>query len=161
MDQKKIIKILFVCLGNICRSPLAEAIFLSKIKKEESLNTFSADSAGTGAYHIGKNPDDRSIKAAKNHHIPIHHRARQITFEDASEFDYILAMDDSNYENILNIIKKPHKGLFLMRKFDPEMPNANVPDPYHGGEEGFEEIYQILDRSISGFIKYLRKQHSL
>lgn len=147
-------------MGNICRSPLAEAIFIKKIGQEGLSDKFSVDSAGTGAYHIGKDPDHRSIKTAQNHQVPIDHKARQVIFEDASKFDYILAMDDSNHDNILKIINQSHKGLFLMRKFDSEAPNADVPDPYYGKEDGFEEVYQILDRCIKEFIEYLKERHA-
>lgn len=144
-------KVLFVCLGNICRSPLAEAIFNEQCQ-EKQLDHF-ADSAGTGAYHIGKNPDTRSIETALKNGIPINHKARKFVSEDFERFDYIFAMDQQNFIDMKSQSKGSVDHLFLMREFD-EMSKGdlNVPDPYYGGIEGFDLIYDILNRSISNFI---------
>ncbi len=158
------IKILFVCLGNICRSPLAEAIFTQKIKEEGLEDKFVCDSCGTSDYHIGELPDERSIQCAKRHNIPINHRGRQISHIDIREFDYIIAMDKSNEKNIAALIKDynlSHDQVYLMRDFqlDPEHPE--VPDPYYGGEDGFEQVYQILQESIQGLLVQLKKEHQV
>lgn len=154
------LNILFVCLGNICRSPLAEAIFVQKVKLAKLSDKFKADSAGTGDYHIGCDPDERSIEVARKHDTPIHHKCRQFKRPDGEAFDYILAMDTDNYRNILHELGDRHAGLYLMRDFDPQG-KGEVPDPYWSDGDGFEEVYQILDRSIAGFIDHLREKHKL
>tara|TARA_B100000989_G_C19487974_1_gene448391 strand:- start:346 stop:813 length:468 start_codon:yes stop_codon:yes gene_type:complete len=154
------IKILFVCLGNICRSPLAEAIFNQKIAEKGLNHAFKADSAGTGHWHIGENPDPRTIAIARKNNVPIQHTGRQFSSDD-SAFDYILAMDGNNLTNILSLMETPHEGLFLMRYFDHEQKEADVPDPYYGGDDGFQKVYDILDRSCERFIEFLVDKHKL
>ena len=156
------IKVLFVCLGNICRSPLAEAIFNHKIKLLHWQNKFYVDSCGTGDYHIGEQPDHRTVAVSGKHNIPIHHACRQLISEDLLEFDYLLAMDASNHRNIINLTSdtRSREKVLLMRSFDSSDNFNEVPDPYHGTKE-FEEVYQILDRSLEGFISFLRQQHRL
>jgi len=148
-------KVLFVCLGNICRSPLGEAVFNYKA---EGLNML-ADSAGTAAYHVGENPDHRSIEVARKHGIPINHKARKFTAADFDRFDYILAMDQDNYKDMKDLALGNTDHLFLLRAFDPESNgNLNVPDPYYGGVEGFENVFQMVSRSIDELIKYIKAQ---
>src|SRR5690606_30052940 len=145
------IKVLFVCLGNICRSPLAEAIFNHKIQALGLSRKFRSDSAGTSDYHIGELPDERSIQCALKKGLKISHRGRQVNRTDFRDFDYIIAMDDSNLENLQTLrvtYNYPNKEIFLMRDFVTGWEGLSVPDPYYGGEEGFDEIYQILDTSI-------------
>ncbi len=156
------IKVLFVCLGNICRSPMAEGIF-DKLSKESPLE-ISHDSAGTSAYHIGELPDERMREMASNKgNIALTHRARQIVREDFDKFDYIIAMDKSNYENILHYKNRINKAsettIMLMRSFDSEKGNLEVPDPYYGGESDFEKVYDILWRCNQNFIQFLEEEH--
>lgn len=144
-------KVLFVCLGNICRSPLGEAIFNSKVK--ELGYAWVSDSAGTAAYHIGKNPDPRSIAVVLAHNIPIKHKARQFVKEDIEAFDYVLAMDQSNFNDMKQTIGGDRENLFLLREFDSlAMGDLDVPDPYYGGDEGFEEVFQMVSRSVDELI---------
>jgi protein-tyrosine phosphatase len=155
------IKVLFICLGNICRSPLAEAIFNHKIEKYGISKQFLSDSCGTSDFHIGELPDERTLHCAKRHEIRINHRARQINRVDLREFDYLIAMDHSNRKNVHNLLTKykiSHDQLFLIREFQPDTEDLEVPDPYYGGEEGFENVYQILDDSIEHFLERLRKE---
>jgi len=150
-------KILFVCLGNICRSPLAEAVFNHKIKKYKLESFFQADSCGTGNYHLGGSPDHRTIFTARKNGVAINHRARQLSDVDLIEFDQIIAMDESNEFNILRLpsaSQYKHK-VRLMRAYDPHGP-GDVPDPYHGAEADFQEVFEILDRSIEQFIIELK-----
>jgi len=154
------IKILFVCLGNICRSPLAEAIFKDKIAEMDLEHAFEVDSAGTGPWHIGKDPDPRSISVAQKNNVSIQHKGRQFSPQD-SVFDYILAMDSDNLTDILNVLDSNHEGLYLMRHFDEESIGADVPDPYYGGHDGFQIVFDMLDRSCEGFIDFLREKHSI
>lgn len=158
------IKVLFVCLGNICRSPLAEAIFNQKITDAGIKSHFKADSAGTSDYHIGELPDERTIKCAALHEIPISHRGRQVNRTDFRDFDYIIAMDDSNLRNLNNLKTRfgfPEKEIFMMRDFVPESEGLSVPDPYYGGEEGFIEIYRILDEAIGHFLSQIQENHQI
>jgi protein-tyrosine phosphatase len=158
------IKVLFVCLGNICRSPLAEAIFNHKIQGLGLSRKFKSDSAGTSDYHIGELPDERSIQCAIRKGLKINHRGRQVNRTDFRDFDYIIAMDDNNLRN-LNVLKDqynfPEKQIFLMRDFVTGWEGLSVPDPYYGGEEGFDEIYQILDTSIERFLTKIKEVHQL
>jgi len=157
------IKVLFVCLGNICRSPLAEAIFNHKIKQLKLTNHFLVDSCGTGNYHIGSQPDKRTIKVSTDNGVNIFHACRQLEKSDLYGFDYILAMDKSNYQDIVSLadsLELRHKVL-KMREFDKLFHGFDVPDPYYGGDREFQEVYDILNRSLDGFIAHLRKMHSL
>ena len=147
-------KVLFVCLGNICRSPLAEAIFDHKCK-EKGLKNFSSDSAGTAAYHVGEQPDYRTIQVANEQGVYINHRARQFRQVDCDEFDHIFAMDTSNHQNIVNIAGFKPEQLKLLRKYNSgsfKDGNLNVPDPYYGGIDGFSLIFDILSNAIDNFL---------
>ena len=145
-------KILFVCLGNICRSPLAEAIFNHKCQ-QKGIKIHSSDSAGTGAYHIGEQPDDRSVEIAHANGIYINHKARKFVPNDCQEFDYIFAMDAANHRDIISIAGKKPEQLYLLREFDNEKSqNLNVPDPYYGGIDGFENIFHMMSECIENFI---------
>ncbi|RZS94852.1 low molecular weight protein-tyrosine-phosphatase [Cecembia calidifontis] len=158
------IKVLFVCLGNICRSPLAEGIFNHKIRKYGLENKFESDSCGTSDYHIGELPDDRTLKCASKYQIPINHRARQINRVDLRESHYLIAMDFSNKRNIESLLEKhriKHDQLFLIREFQPGAEELEVPDPYYGGEDGFEKVYQILDNSIEHFLEHLKQSQNI
>jgi protein-tyrosine phosphatase len=158
------INVLFVCLGNICRSPLAEAIFNHKIEALGLQRRFRSDSAGTSDFHIGELPDERSIKCAQQKGLKINHRGRQVNRTDFRDFDYIIAMDDNNLRNLNNLKVRynfPEKEIFLMRDFVPAWEGLPVPDPYYGGEEGFEEVYQILDQAIDEFLNKIKEVHQL
>lgn len=155
MTEKKI-KILFVCLGNICRSPLGEGIFKDLIEKKGLTEKYVIDSAGTAAYHIGAPADQRMQETAYKRQILLTSKGRQLCKADFHEFDYILAMDKSNYKNILSV--KPENStakIMLLRDFDPTPEDKCVPDPYYGGLEGFENVFNIVDRSCKEFFKTL------
>ena len=153
--QKK--SILFVCLGNICRSPAAEALFIDFIKQKGLIDEFIVDSAGTGSWHIGKKADLRMRIAAERRNINILSRARQINTKDFEKFHYILAMDDSNFENINDLKERAssnHRAsIKKIQDFRQIFKEKEVPDPYFGGDEGFDHVLDILEDSVSGFLK--------
>lgn len=158
------INVLFICLGNICRSPLAEAIFNNKIDQLSLNKKFKSDSCGTSDYHIGELPDERAIKCAKKHNLPMKHRARQLNRVDIREFDYLIAMDTSNVKNIHKLIEdtnQQHEQVHLLRDFQSNPDTKEVPDPYYGGDDGFEEVYKILDDSISRLLEHLKVEHNI
>lgn len=138
-------KILMVCLGNICRSPLAEGILQSKVS-----DNVIVDSAGTSGLHEGEKPDDRSVEVAHKYGIDIRHqRSRKFTTADFDNFDLIYVMDDSNYHNIIGLSRNDEdvKKVHLILNETASKANKNVPDPYYGGREGFENVYQMLDEA--------------
>jgi protein-tyrosine phosphatase len=158
------IKVLFVCLGNICRSPLAEAIFNKKAEALGLVNQFKSDSAGTSDYHIGELPDERTLRCAQKNGLKINHRGRQVNRTDFRDFDYIIAMDDNNLRNLNTLKIKnnfPEKEIYLLRDFVPGCNGLPVPDPYYGGEEGFDEIFHILQESIDCFLSKVKETHQL
>ncbi len=148
-------KILFVCLGNICRSPLAEAIFNEKIRQRGLTYLFQADSCGTSNYNLGDAPDPRTIRSAKKNNTPIYHQARQLVASDLEDFDLILAMDADNHRNILRLGNhSKHPKVRLVRSYDPKG-SGDVPDPYYGNEKDFDNVFEILERSIESLVSDL------
>ena len=150
-------KILMVCLGNICRSPLAEGILQHKLR-DKGLD-WQVDSAGTSYWHIGENPDRRSVSIARYYGIDIsQQRARQLQPRDLKDFDLVFAMDRSNYENILKLANSPEEKSKVKLIMDQVYPGANedVPDPYWD-DDGFEKVYQMLDKACEKVIEaYIR-----
>lgn len=147
------VKIVMVCLGNICRSPLAEGILQSKVSKD-----IFVDSAGTADYHVGQLPDKRSIAIARKHHIDIsNQRCKHFTSKHFEEFDYIYVMDKSNYENVIKLAKSEKDKQKVKLILNESQPNQNleVPDPYYGGDDGFEKVYQMLDEACDNIAKNL------
>jgi protein-tyrosine phosphatase len=141
-------KILMVCLGNICRSPLAEGILQSKVNN----TLFFVDSAGTAAYHVGNLPDERSINVARNHGIDItYQKARKFTVKDFDTFDVIYVMDASNYQNVLSIARNQEDIQKVKMILNETYSNKkeSVPDPYYGEGDGFEEVYKMLDEACT------------
>ena len=157
------ISVLFVCLGNICRSPAAEALFIKKIKERGIEDRFLVDSAGTGSWHVGKKADSRMRLAARDRKIEINSKARQISKNDFQRFNYILTMDDSNYKNVMSLKnREPNLDLCKVRKmqeFANTFHEKEVPDPYFGGEEGFDYVLDILNDSTNGFLDHVFKNH--
>ncbi len=155
------IGVMFVCLGNICRSPLAEAIFNELIVNAGLRDKFHVESSGTAAYHIGEAPDPRTVAVARKNNTPINHRAQQLKAYHFEEFDYIVVMDDSNKHNALSLVSSFNSSLYMMREFDTLNPGSNVIDPWFGNEDGFDVCYETLKRSCTGFLEFLKKEHQL
>ena len=151
------ISVLFVCLGNICRSPAAEAIFKNLINNKGIGNQFIVDSAGTGSWHVGKRADTRMRFAAKQRNINITSNARQIREDDFRKFKYILVMDNSNFNNVIDF-KNRVKGsdfakILKIQDFSSIFAEKEVPDPYFGGDAGFDYVLDILEDSVSCFLE--------
>ena len=152
-------KILFVCLGNICRSPAAEGIFNQKIKERDLENLFLVDSAGTGSWHVGNLPDQRMRTAALNRGIELTSRARQIEENDLYEFDHILVMDKDNLNAVKSLIKDDmhtmNSKIKLILSYSKKSQLDEVPDPYYGGQNGFEKVLDLLNDAIEELIDSL------
>ena len=145
--------VLFVCLGNICRSPLAEGIFLHLARERGVLDRFDVDSAGTGAWHVGKPADPRSAAVARRHGVVLPSRARVYDpAGDPERFAWIVAMDRQNEADLL-ARGAPAERVRLMMGFHPDPPCAEVPDPYYGGAEGFEKAYAMLEGACGGLLE--------
>ncbi|MFV8359310.1 low molecular weight protein-tyrosine-phosphatase [Flavobacterium sp. LS1P3] len=152
------VKILMVCLGNICRSPLAEGILASKLPK----NKFIVDSAGTGSWHVGHKPDDRSVAVAKKNKINIsNQKGRQFSKSDFDSFDYIYVMDNSNYTNVIELAENQEQIQKVKLILDELFPNekVDVPDPYFGLPNGFEIVYIMLDEVCNAIATKLINKH--
>lgn len=151
-------KILMVCLGNICRSPLAEGIMQKKI--EENQLDWMVESAGTSGHHIGQAPDERSIKIARQKKIDIsHYKARKFNYGDFAQYDLILAMDSMNYTDIIrqSIDEDEKSKVHLIMNYVEKGRNIAVPDPYYGGEDGFEKVYSMLEKACDKIIEEYQK----
>ena len=156
-------RVLFVCLGNICRSPVAEGVFRHKLELAGLQDDVEVDSAGTGAWHVGEAPDRRMRATSKNHGIPIDDlRARRVERDDLYSFDLILAMDRSNYNDLVSfdVPAANRDRVKLFRSFDPDPTSLDVPDPYYGGESGFEDVFEIVSRTCDALIASVATAHS-
>lgn len=154
---------LFVCLGNICRSPLAEGIYLHLIRERGWEHRFHADSAGMGDWHCGQPADPRASETAARRGVRLPSVCRQVAREDFAEFDLILAMDRSNRDALAAKCPAPLRGkIRLMRDFDPESrpeSEPEVPDPYYGNAQGFDRVYEMLERSCRALLDSLDREH--
>ncbi|HEX9958709.1 MAG TPA: low molecular weight protein-tyrosine-phosphatase [Fibrella sp.] len=161
------ISLLFVCLGNICRSPVAEGVFRQLTDKAGLSGKVECDSAGTSSYHIGQLPDLRTRQNALTHGLTLTHRARRMTGEDLARFTYIITMDEANFESVMKLSQRSvglvhDDTVFLLREFDPAVSDQpSVPDPYYEGPEVFEEVYQIVHRCCEELLTYIQKRHKL
>ncbi len=153
------VRVLFVCLGNICRSPLAQGAFEDVLRREDLEGKVFVDSAGTGHWHVGSPPDDRALGAAALRSVDIGtQRARQITLEDCQHFDYVLTMDEENYWRVAALCQ----GSAVVRPFldfAPDSPESEVPDPYSGGPDEFEHVLDLVEEASQGLLDDIRRRH--
>ncbi|GAB4119931.1 MAG: low molecular weight protein-tyrosine-phosphatase [Sideroxydans sp.] len=155
------VRVLFICMGNICRSPTAEAVFRHCVQKAGLQDRIDIDSAGTHDYHVGEAPDARAQRAAKQRGYDMGQlRGRQVEAKDFSHFDYILAMDEANL-SILQRLRprdaQSHLGLFLA--FAERHVEREVPDPYFGGADGFERVLDMVEDAAAGLLRHIRQRH--
>lgn len=154
------VKLLFVCLGNICRSPAAEAVFVDLAEEAGVAGRFTVDSAGTGGWHVGEQADRRMRQAAQARGIRVTSRARQVAAGDFDRFDYIFAMDAENLRTLRALApSSQHHKLRLFRDLDPDAPGEDVPDPYGGGPDDFDEVLDIVTRTGRALLAELTARH--
>ncbi|WP_038035470.1 low molecular weight protein-tyrosine-phosphatase [Thermopetrobacter sp. TC1] len=153
-------KILFVCLGNICRSPMAEGVFRAEIARRGLGERVEIDSAGTSDWHVGEPPDPRAVKAAGTRGYNIAHlRGRQVTRQDLAHYDLVLAMDRENLDHLLRMAGPEHaEKVRLFMEFAPSAPEDEVPDPYYGGEEGFAYVLSLLEEAARGLADHVEER---
>jgi protein-tyrosine phosphatase len=159
--MSKITEISFVCLGNICRSPLAQGVFQDLVNREKLDQKIFISSAGTGNWHIGNLPDERMRQTAQSKGIKLESRAQQFQSKDFNRFNLVLAMDHSNLVRLSEIAPSalPKNKLMLFRSFDPESnEDQDVPDPYYGGTKGFEEVYSMVKRTCPPLLDYIKSR---
>jgi len=154
------IKILFVCLGNICRSPLAESVFRHLARERRVEQLFEVDSAGTSGYHAGSPPDRRSAATALTRGVRVTGSSRQLTASDLRRFDYVVAMDSDNLAEVEALHAAAHgtARVHRLREWDPEPDAPDVPDPYYGGPRGFEDVHDIVERSCAALLDHLLRE---
>lgn len=150
-------RILFVCLGNICRSPLAESVFRHLARERGVEHLFEVDSAGTSGYHSGDPPDARSVATARARGVEVTGASRRLVGEDLSRFHYVIAMDAENRAEIEKVQRAAGGGarVHRLREWDPQADRLDVPDPYHGGARGFEAVHDMVERSCAALLDHL------
>lgn len=156
------IRICFICLGNICRSPTAEAMMRRLLEEEGLTSEIEVDSAGTGAWHVGEPPDDRAKAAGRRRGLEVRGRARKVVVRDFESFDYMIAMDRSNQQDLHQLAPdgSSRRKVELLRNFDPRAPrDAEVPDPYYGAGDGFERVLDICEAACRGLLEHIRRHH--
>ncbi len=162
--QAEPVRVLFVCLGNICRSPMAEAVFRALVRDDGIEDRFDIDSAGTSDYHEGEPPDARAREVARRRGIRLTGRSRPIRVEDVHRFDYVLVMDSENLRDVVRLAgsAEVRAKVRRLREFDPlANGDLDVPDPYYGGREGFERVQEMLERSCRGLLDHIRSDRGL
>lgn len=152
------IQVLFVCLGNICRSPMAEAVFLHKVQQAGLAGQIKADSAGTGDWHVGKPPHPGTTRLLAQNGVEYAHAARQISTADLNAFDYIVTMDEANRQGVY-VLGQGKARVVALLDYAPHLNIAEVPDPYYTGN--FEEVYHLVDAAAEGLLTAIREEHGL
>jgi protein-tyrosine phosphatase len=157
------VKILFVCMGNICRSPTAEGVFRHKVAEAGLEHQIHIDSAGTHAYHVGQPPDQRAQNTARNRGFDLsEQRARRVTADDFEHFDYVIAMDSDNESDLLNVCPPGYEQrIRRFLTFAPSSTATDVPDPYYGGSNGFEIVLDMVENAADGLLDHLRRNNHI
>ncbi|MGD2055179.1 MAG: low molecular weight protein-tyrosine-phosphatase [Gammaproteobacteria bacterium] len=163
MSETRKISVLFVCMGNICRSPTAHGVFKYLVEDQDLAEHVHIDSAGTHAYHIGEGPDARAAQAALRRGIDLSgQRARRVSESDFLDFDYVLAMDASNYEDLAAMCPPEQSGkVKLFLDFASGLSEREVPDPYYGGTTGFERVLDLIEQAAAGLLADIRQRHGV
>ena len=156
------VKVLFVCMGNICRSPTAEGVFRHIVQEAGLTDQIHIDSAGTHAYHVGEPPDRRAQAAAHQRGIDLSsQRARKVEGNDFDRFDYVIAMDNSNHSDLTYAAGKATDNLHMFLSFAKNFSETEVPDPYYGGDQGFEHVLDLVEDASRGLLQHIRDRHSI
>jgi len=160
MSEFPRVTVLFVCMGNICRSPTAQGVFEHLLEEARLREHIDVDSAGTHAYHIGERPDKRATQAAAGRGIDLsRQRARRVEAADFARFDYVLAMDSSNLEDLIAICPQQHRDkLQLFLEFAEDLSQREVPDPYYGGDQGFERVLDLIEMGARALLEDARQR---
>ncbi len=158
----KQVSVLFICMGNICRSPTAHGVFRALVEREGLSDSIVTDSAGTIAYHVGEPPDRRARETAVKRGIDLSDlRARKAISEDFERFDYLMAMDRDNYRDLMTICPSGYEDrLHLFMDFAPQRPEKEVPDPYYGGVAGFDRVFDMVEEASRGLLDHILQQHA-
>lgn len=155
------VRVLFVCMGNICRSPLAQGVFEEVLRREGLQDVVFVDSAGTGSWHVGSPPDERAQRSARLRGMDLSsQRARRLAPEDCDRFDYILTMDEENYRAASALCRRGGAEVRPFMDYAPERPESEIPDPFHGGPEGFERVLDLIEAASEGLLEEIKKKHS-
>ncbi|NOX62235.1 MAG: low molecular weight phosphotyrosine protein phosphatase [Chloroflexi bacterium] len=159
MGKNKKVKVLFVCLGNICRSPMAEGVFRQLLAEHDLSHRVQVDSAGTAGYHAGERPDRRAQQATRRRGVDIsRQRSRQVRRGDCAEYDYILAMDEWNLRDLQRFCPPEHRHkIRLFLDYAPHLGVSEVPDPYYGGDRGFEHVLDLIEEASQGLLQTIRR----
>lgn len=159
-----IIGVLFICLGNICRSPLAEALFREAVSEAGLADRFRIDSAGTSGYHDGEPPDRRTTEVARQRGVSVAGTSRRVTAADPESFEYLVVMDADNLREVERLVAgmDGQHRVVRLREFDADAHgDLDVPDPYFGGPRGFEDVHELVERATRGLLDHIREEHGL
>ena len=154
------VRVLFVCMGNICRSPLAQGVFENVLRREGLENEVFVDSAGTGSWHVGHPPDERAQRSARSRGLDLSaQRARRVTSGDCRDFDYVMTMDEENYRAVSALCRESDAEVRPFPDYAADSLETEVPDPYYGGPDGFEHVLDLVEEASEGLLKEIKEKH--
>ena len=154
------VRVLFVCMGNICRSPLAQGVFENVLRREGLENEVFVDSAGTGSWHVGHPPDERAQRSARSRGLDLSaQRARRVTSGDCRDFDYVMTMDEENYRAVSALCRESDAEVRPFLDYAADSLETEVPDPYYGGPDGFEHVLDLVEEASEGLLKEIKEKH--